>query len=365
METTFIGRFDARNGEAVDAFYRAERHSSAMGPSVNFVNNLSLALISVFGAIMYALGAITLGGLSAFVLYSRKFSGPINEMANIINEIQSACAAAERVFAMLDEKPEPPDAAGALDAGAAGAGDAGGLVEFDGVEFGYEPGRKVIRSLSFSAPPGSLVAIVGQTGAGKTTIINLLMRFCDPDSGRISLDGRDISLLTRKSLRKSFALVLQDVWLFHGTVADNIAYGSKGATRAQIVAAAKAAKLHSFVSRLPMGYDTVLSEDGLNISQGQKQLVAIARAMLADARMLILDEATSNVDTRTEFLIQEAMRKLMRGKTCFVIAHRLSTIRNADRILVMSGGEIVEAGTHDELIRADGAYAAMYASQFK
>ena len=360
QEKTMIGRFDTRNKEAVDAYYMADYYGSMTGPSVNFINNLSLALISMFGAMLFLFGHISLGNLSSFVLYSRKFSGPINEMANIISELQSACAAAERVFRLIDEPPEPLDLPDALP-----VSEVEGHVDIEHVKFGYDPSRTIIHDLNLTAKPGSLVAIVGPTGAGKTTIINLLMRFYDPDSGQIRLDGREIRQITRKSLRLSYAMVLQDTWLFHGTVFENIAYGKKGATLDDVIAAAKAARIHHYITRLPEGYDTILNEDGMNISQGQKQLLTIARAMLLDARMLILDEATSNVDTRTELQIQAAMRTLMEGKTCFVIAHRLSTIQNADTILVVRDGEIVEQGNHEELMRQGGVYAGMYQSQFQ
>ncbi len=359
QEKHMIGRFDEKNTEAVDAYYRAEYYGSMTGPSVNFINNLSLALVSVFGAVLFLFGKLSLGDLSAFVLYSRKFSGPINEMANIISELQSACAAAERVFRLIDEEPEPADAPGAL-----ALCNVEGNVEMQHVQFGYLPGKTIIHDLNLHADKGNLVAIVGPTGAGKTTLINLLMRFYDPDSGKITLDGHNIQQITRKSLRLSYAMVLQDTWLFHGTIFDNIAYGNKNATMEDVVRVAKAAKIHSYITRLPCGYQTILNEDGMNISQGQKQLLTIARAMLLDAKMLILDEATSNVDTRTEEEIQEAMRNLMKGKTCFVIAHRLSTIQNADTILVVREGEIVEQGTHKELLDQNGVYAGLYRSQF-
>lgn len=360
QEQTMIGRFDVKNKEAVDAYYNADYFGSMTGPSVNFINNLSLALISMFGAILFLFGKLGLGALSSFVLYSRKFSGPINEIANIISELQSACAAAERVFRLIDEAPEPEDVPGAVSLGYVQ-----GDVEMDHVRFGYRPDKTIIHDLCLRAEPGNLVAIVGPTGAGKTTIINLLMRFYDPDAGCIRLDGRPILQVTRKSLRLAYAMVLQDTWLFSGTIFDNIAYGKKNATMEEVVEVAKAAKIHSYISRLPEGYDTILSEDGLNISQGQKQLLTIARAMLLDAKMLILDEATSNVDTRTEMQIQEAMRNLMRGKTCFVIAHRLSTIQNADTILVVQDGDIVEQGCHRTLMERGGIYAGLYQSQFQ
>ncbi len=359
QEQTMIGRFDEKNDAAVNAYYNADYYGSMTGPGVNFINNLSLALISMFGAIMFLFNRLTIGNLSSFVLYSRKFSGPINEIANIISELQSACAAAERVFRLLDEPAEPSDLKDAED-----ITNVSGKVQFKHVKFGYLPSRTIIHDLSLEARPGSLVAIVGPTGAGKTTLINLLMRFYDPDRGEITLDDKDIKQLTRKSLRLSYAMVLQDTWLFSSTIYDNIAYGKKDATMDDIIRVAKAAKIHSYIMRLPDGYNTMLDENGINISQGQKQLLTIARAMLLDAKMLILDEATSNVDTRTEIQIQSAMRTLMAGKTCFVIAHRLSTIQNADTILVVQDGEIVEKGSHQELMDKHGVYESLYRSQF-
>lgn len=354
------GRFDGKNKTAVDAYYKAEYYGSIVGPTVNFINNLSLSLISVFGALLYLAGSMSIGNISSFVLYSRKFSGPINEAANIFSELQSALAAAERVFRLLDENPEAPDRKEAEE-----LANVKGDVRLEHVQFGYVPGRTIIHDLSFQASPGKLIAIVGPTGAGKTTLINLLMRFYDPDKGQILVDRKPADSVTRKSLRRAYAMVLQDTWLFYGSIYENLAYGKEGATKEEVEAAAKAAHIHSFIKRLPEGYDTILTDEGTNISKGQKQLLTIARAMLLDAKMLILDEATSNVDTRTEKQIQKAMLKLMEGKTCFVIAHRLSTIENADWILVVNDGEVVEQGTHKELMAADGFYRHLYNAQYE
>ena len=358
-EEAVLKKFDEKNQEAVDAYTVAEANGTITGPSVNCINNISLTLICVFGSMLFLRGEIGLGDLSSFVQYSRKFSGPINEVANIFAELQSAFAAAERVFYLIDAKPEAPDAPDATV-----LTQVDGDVKLEDVDFSYVPGTPIIQALNLHAKPGSLTAIVGPTGAGKTTIINLLMRFYDVDGGAIYVDGNDIRQVTRSSLRGAYTMVLQDTWLFHGTIYDNIAYGKPGATMEDVVKAAKAAHIHSYISRLPEGYNTVLSDNGTSISKGQKQLLTIARAMLLDAHMLILDEATSNVDTQTEQRIQAAMRELMKDKTCFVIAHRLSTIRSADHILVLEGGQVVEQGTHDTLMAANGAYRRLYQAQF-
>lgn len=360
QEENVIDKFENHNEEVVNAFYNADYYGTMNGPSVNFINNLSLTLITVFGAILFINGKISLGNISSFVLYSRKFSGPINEAANIMNEFQSAFAAAERVFRLIDEPKEALDIADAKV-----LSEVKGEVDIKNVTFGYVPEKTILKDMNLCANPGSLTAIVGPTGAGKTTIINLLMRFYDVNEGAIYVDGNEIKTVTRDSLRKSYAMVLQDTWLFTGTVYENIAYGREGATRQEVIEAAKAARVHDFIESLPEGYDTVLTEEATNISKGQKQLLTIARAMLMDTRMLILDEATSNVDTRTEVKIQQAMRNLMKDKTCFVIAHRLSTIRNADTILVISDGRVCEQGTHSELIDKDGLYKKIYYAQFE
>ncbi len=352
--------FAAINKDAADAYDQATRMAKKVGPSVGFINNLGLALVGMVGSLLFLGGYVDLKKISAFVLYSRKFSGPINEIANITSEIYSALAAAERVFRLLDEEEEPADRPDAVV-----LADVRGEVRLENVSFGYEPGHTILKDFSLWAQPGQLVAIVGPTGAGKTTIINLLMRFYDAESGRCEVDGQGMYGLTRKSLRGAYAMVLQDTWLFRGTIFENIAYGKENAAMEEVVAAAKAARIHSYIMQLPQGYDTVISEDGGNISKGQKQLLTIARAMLYDARMLILDEATSNVDTTTERHIQRAMRSLMAEKTCFVIAHRLSTIQNADKILVIDQGCVVEQGTHEELMARRGAYYRLYAAQFE
>ena len=359
-EEKIIADFEVKNREAVDAYTKAEYFGTISGPSVNLMNNISLTLVSIFGALMYMYGSVSPGQISSFILYSRKFSGPINEVANIMGEFQSAIAAAERVFRVLKEDPEPAD-----DENAQPLENVSGDIEIQHLNFGYVKDRTVIHDFSLSVKSGQVVAIVGHTGAGKTTIINLLMRFYNPDGGTIKIDGKDVRGLTRTSVRRAFTMVLQDTWLFSDTVYKNIAYGNPNATREEVENVCKAAKIHSFIERLPQGYDTVLSENAVNISKGQKQLLTIARAMLLDSPMLILDEATSNVDTRTEQIIQGAMKELMKGRTCFVIAHRLSTIKHADNILVMQGGDIVEQGTHDSLMKKSGYYSELYYSQFE
>ncbi len=370
-EEDVCNRFDARNAESCDAYYEADYHGAIIGPGVNFINNLSVSLVTLMGGIFFMLSLtgtlpatsimfLNLGDLSAFVQYSRKFAGPINEFANILADLQSALAAADRIFGILDTAPETQDSENAV-----ALTNVKGDVEIRDVTFGYDEEKSVIKDMTVSVPAGSVTAIVGPTGAGKTTLINLLMRFYDVNEGSITVDGRDIREYTRDSLRKAYTMVLQETWLFGGTIAENIAYGKDDATREQIEHAAKQAHIDGFINTLPDGYDTVITDNGVSISKGQKQLITIARAFLADAPMLILDEATSNVDSRTEKNIQSAMRSLMEGRTCFVIAHRLSTIKEADNILVMRDGRITEQGTHDSLMSQGGFYASLYNSQFE
>ena len=352
-------RFEEINRNAAEAYRDADSLGVTMGPTIGMINNIGLAAIGLGGAALYMKGIVGIGEISSFILYSRKFSGPINEISNIINEIFSALAAAERVFQLLDEAEEAKDIAGAslLER-------ARGHVEAKDVHFGYLENKIVLKDFNMKAEPGKTIAIVGHTGAGKTTIINLLMRFYDVNEGAIFVDEKEVKAYTLQSLRKNYSMVLQDTWVFNGTIFDNIAYGKDGATMEEVVEAAKAAYIHNYIMRLPKGYNTVISEDGGNISKGQKQLITIARAMLYDTSMLILDEATSNVDTATERKVQKAMRSLMAGKTSFIIAHRLSTIRNADNIMVVEDGNVVEQGDHDGLMNRKGAYYALYRSQF-
>ena len=370
-QDVIASRFNKINDEAMDSYYRAEYNGALLFPTINLINNVSLSLVAVMGGILYmyskngmiletSMFFITLGGVAQFVQYSRKFAGPINEFSNILHEIQSAFSAAERVFAVLDEAPEKEDEP-----------DARNLSEVEGdvllrdVTFGYTEDKTVLKNVSVHAKKGQTVAIVGPTGAGKTTIINLLMRFYDHQSGEIRIDGIPSLHIKREDLRLAFNMVLQDTWLFCGSIYDNIVYGREDATPEEVYAAARAAKIDSYIRRLPEGYDTVLSDDGVNISKGQKQLITIARAFLSKAPILILDEATSNVDSRTEIQIQNAMTALMENKTCFIIAHRLSTIQNADTILVVRDGAIIEQGNHEELIRRGGFYHGLYHSQFR
>jgi ATP-binding cassette, subfamily B, multidrug efflux pump len=351
--------FDDANERLYRASFRAQFISGIVMPAMNVVGNLGYVGIAVVGGLRVASGQISLGDVQAFIQYSRQFTMPITQLAGLSNLIQSGIASAERVFQVLDEPEEEPDPAEPVRLPSVR-----GHVRFEEVSFRYDPDKPLIEDLSLDAPPGRTIAIVGHTGAGKTTLVNLLMRFYEIQAGRITLDEVDVRDLTREDLRRSFGMVLQDAWLFGGTIRDNIAFGAAGATPEQILEAAKAAHVDHFVRTLPDGYDTVLEDDASNVSAGQRQLITIARAFLADAPVLILDEATSSVDTRTEVLVQEAMARLRSGRTSFVIAHRLSTIRGADTILVMDHGRVVERGDHEELLARGGAYAELYASQF-
>lgn len=352
-------RFAEENEELFKASFGAQFASGLLMPVMMFVGNLNYVLVAVVGGLRVATGQISLGSVQAFIQYSRQFTQPLTQVASMVNLLQSGVASAERVFELLDADEEPSDANAVPP-----AAEAHGEVVIDGVSFRYEPDKPLIEGLSLHVQPGQTVAIVGHTGAGKTTLVNLLMRFYDLDSGRITLDGVDISEMSRADLRSQIGMVLQDAWLFEGTIRDNIAYGRPDASFEEIVEAAKATFVDRFVHSLPDGYDTVVDEDGSNISAGERQLITIARAFLTDPALLILDEATSSVDTRTEALLQHAMAAIRTDRTSFVIAHRLSTIRDADLILVMENGSIVEKGTHDQLLAADGAYAALYRSQF-
>jgi len=355
-----IAEFEALNNKLKKSEILAQSISGIMGPSSNMLNSISYLLVAAIGAWLVVLSRTTVGIVFAFLQYKQQFGQPINQIANLYGNIQSALAAAERVFEIIDEEDESGAELSDLQ-----PNDVRGSVEFSNVNFSYTIDRPVLKNASFKAAPGQTIAIVGPTGAGKTTIISLLARFYERDCGLISIDDMDISALTLNSLRQNIGMVLQDTFLFSESIADNIAYGSPGINRAQVISAAKMANAHSFITRLPKGYDTVLSDNGLNFSQGQRQLLAIARVMLKNPHVLILDEATSFVDTRTELRIQDALLRLMRGKTTFVIAHRLSTIRNADNILVIDKGEIVESGSHDELLRRpDGHYARLYNIQY-
>ena len=355
-----IATFDEQNDKLYQASFKAQFISGIIMPVMNFVMNLNYVAIAVIGGIMVATGRISLGDVQAFIQYSRQFTMPITQVAGIMNVLQSTAASAERVFELLDEPEETPDAAACVE-----CDHTRGHISFDDVSFRYVPDTPLISGLTLDVAPGETVAIVGPTGAGKTTLVNLLLRFYDVDAGAISVDDVDIREYSRSDLRRLFGMVLQDTWLFSGTIRENVAYGREGATEDEIRAAAKAARVDHFVRALPDGYDTVLDDDATNVSQGERQLLTIARAFLADPDILILDEATSSVDTRTEVLIQQAMAELMKERTSFVIAHRLSTIRGADIILVMDKGAIIEQGSHEELMAARGFYHDLYASQFE
>ncbi|WP_290776488.1 ABC transporter ATP-binding protein [Exiguobacterium sp. UBA5002] len=356
-ERKAVEQFDAVNEELYEAGRKAQFISGIIMPMMMFIGNISYVLISIVGGILVTQRAISIGDIQAFITYTRQFTQPITQTANIANIVQSTVAAAERVFELLDEEEETKEVTTHRLTQAEGA------VAFEHVDFGYGTDL-LIEDMNIDVAPGQTVAIVGPTGAGKTTMINLLMRFYELNGGTIRIDGIDTREMSREDLRTTFGMVLQDTWLFNGTIRDNLAYGKSGATEEEIIAAAKTAHADHFIRTLPDGYDTVLNEEASNISQGQKQLLTIARAVLADPPIMILDEATSSVDTRTEVFIQQAMRRLMEGRTSFVIAHRLSTIKDADLILVMNQGRVIEQGTHEELLEADGFYADLYNSQF-
>ncbi|MBC7218391.1 MAG: ABC transporter ATP-binding protein, partial [Candidatus Caldatribacterium sp.] len=351
-------KFEEVNANLREIGVKAQIYAGVMGPLMNVINNLSLALVAGFGGWFVLQGMGSIGTIASFIAYSRQFTRPVSELAMQLNTLQSAIAGSERVFALLDETPEPPDPPLGLEPPTIR-----GAVEFQNVSFSYKPGVPVLKNVSFSVQPGQVVALVGPTGAGKTTIVNLLARFYEPDEGSIFIDGIDIRKINREKLRTLLGIVLQDTYLFATTIRENIRYGKPGATDREVEEAARLAGAEHFILSLPQGYDTVLSDGGENLSQGQRQLLAIARAFLMNPAILILDEATSNVDTHTERLVQEAMLRLMRGRTTFIIAHRLSTIRNADLILVIKNGEIVERGTHEELLKKRGFYYKLYTSQ--
>ena len=352
-------KFREMNGRLYVCGQKAQFFSSLVNPTTRFINNLAYISVGIIGGVLAIGGGMTVGRVSSFLLYATQFAKPINEITGVATQVQSAIVSAERVFSIIDSgiESEEPDDMKQLAVNNAS-------VTFQHVYFSYKPDKPLIEDLNLEVQPGQVVAIVGPTGAGKTTFVNLLMRFYDVNQGKILIDRTDITTVTRESLRSSFAMVLQETWLFGGTVRENIAYGKENATEEEVIRAAKAARAHSFIIRLPQGYDTIISETEGELSQGQKQLLTIARAMLLDPPLLILDEATSSVDTRTEVLIQQAFRQMMKGRTSFVIAHRLSTIRDADRILVMNKGAIVESGTHTELLDAKGFYYRLYNSQF-
>ena len=352
--------FDVINQETSEASYKAGYYSTAVMPSVGFISNLSMALVGVIGGILYVRNMMTLAILTSFTLYSRRFSGPINQLSGLFAEIQSALAAAERVFQVLDSEEEVNDLEDATEYDYLG-----GDIKLQDIQFSYDGETTVLENINVEAPQGKVVAIVGPTGSGKTTLVNLLMRFYDPQVGGIAVDQKPVLSYTRDSLRKAFSMILQDSWTFYGTIHENIAYGNGDVTREDVIKVAKAAHIHDYIESLEEGYDTILKNDGTSISKGQKQLVVIARAMLSKSKMLIFDEATSNVDTETEMKIHQSMKALMKNKTTFVIAHRLSTIQDADLIMVIHFGKMIELGTHRSLLEQKGFYASLFQSQFE
>jgi ATP-binding cassette, subfamily B, multidrug efflux pump len=358
-EERAMSQFEEQNEMLYQTGVKSQFYGSLSNPTTRLVNNVTFSVIAMIGSVLVIRGHFTVGDLSSFLIFSNLFAKPFNEITGVITQLQSATASAQRIFAILDLTPEQPD-----NTNAKVMQTSQGTITFEKVSFAYTPERPLINDFSLEVKPGTRVAIVGQTGAGKTTLVNLLMRFYDVDRGSIKIDGVDIKTITRDSLRRNFGMVLQDTWLFGGTIRDNIAYGKPGATEEEVIAAAKAANAHGFIKRLPEGYDTKISGSGDNLSQGQKQLLTIARVMLVDPPMLILDEATSSIDTLTEVRIQKVFLKMIAGRTSFVIAHRLSTIRESDLILFMKDGDIVESGTHDQLLASGGYYARLYNSQF-
>ncbi|MFR2528559.1 MAG: ABC transporter ATP-binding protein [Clostridium paraputrificum] len=352
-------KFKEINARLYESGVKSQFYSSLTNPSTRFVNGIVYAAVGVIGALLAIKGKLTIGDISCFLSYANQYTKPFNEISGVVTELQTAFASAKRVFNLLDELPETPE-----DKDAISLVKADGYLEINNVNFSYSENKKLIENLNLKVKPGNRIAIVGPTGCGKTTIINLLMRFYDVTSGEIKVDNTNITHLTREGLRRNFGMVLQDTWLYSGTVKENIAYGKVDATDEEIIEAAKAAHAHNFIMRLPNGYDTLINDDGSNISQGQKQLLCIARVMLTKPPMLILDEATSSIDTRTEIYIQKAFDKMMEGRTSFIVAHRLSTIKEADLILVMNAGKIIEQGKHEQLLAANGFYANLYNSQF-
>ncbi|OAB35976.1 ABC transporter ATP-binding protein [Paenibacillus glacialis] len=352
-------QFEKKNQELYEKGMRSQFYGSLSNPATRLVNNVTFSIIAMIGSVAVILNTVTVGELSSFLIFSNLFAKPFNEITGVLTQLQSATASSQRIFAVLDLEPEQPDQANALQ-----LEHSKGMITFDKVKFAYQADRPLITNFSLKVQPGTRIAIVGQTGAGKTTLVNLLMRFYEVNSGTITIDGVNINEITRDSLRHNFGMVLQETWLYGASIRDNIAYGKQNATDEEVIAAAKAAHAHSFIKRLPEGYDTLITGTGGSLSQGQEQLLTIARVMLVDPPMLILDEATSSIDTRTEIRIQKAFQKMIEGRTSFVIAHRLSTIREADLILYMKNGDVVESGSHEQLLASGGHYAELYNSQF-